>query len=382
MSKKFPTTRYQVEERSVFSGGSVDRSDPNKPKIIGALLNGNVSANNFIGEGKNRQTVAGRRYLAEAFANGRVQRYNGKPIFLNHPAKPTDSRDYRDKIAVVENARTRADGMPIGDLVVNPKNPYAEQFLWDAEHSPNSCGMSHRALFKWRAGTDQFAEAVELEEVLSVDVVVEPATTSGVFEHKEQPVKMKLAQVAEWVSKHPKSTAAQCLAIKSLAESYPVQEMDEPAADSEPGATIDEAFRSLLHAHVDELLADSQTLDDFMKKVKALHKAHKGPEKKEGEEGGESKEDKMAESKQIGLDKAVRICTESKFNATPRQVQLISLFTAESDAKAFVAEEQARAQEVKPRSTGRTVANPPKGEAVQEGLARSWSDSRFKASRN
>lgn len=370
MARKKSPPRQLAEERFAFSGGVVDRTDPERPIIKGALLCGPVSGNTFIGEGRERTTVSGRRYLAKAFAGDRVQKYADRPVFLNHPAKPTDHRQYQDKIAVVKNPRHRADGMPVGDLAVNPKHPHAEQFLWDAEHDPNSCGMSHRAWCKWETSADNYADAVELEEVLSVDLVVGSATTKGVFEHMEQAVKkIKIVEVSEWVAKHPKSTSLQCIRMKQLAEEAGDAEMDAPEDGAEPGGAIDEAFKALMHAHMDEMIDGSTTVEDFVKKVKAMHKAHKGPDKKDdSEDGGEKKEPKeekaKEESKAIGFDKALTLCAEMKYAATPNEYRLLAKCDSEAEVKSFV-QEQAGKTEQKPRSSGRTVTNPPK-EPVQE----------------
>ncbi len=379
------STRTLAEEKFAFSGGVVDRTDPDHPIIKGALLCGPESANNFIGEGRERVTVKGRRYLTKAFAGERVQKYADRPVFLNHPSKPTDHRQYQEKIAVVKNPRHRADGMPIGDLAVNPKHPNAEQFLWDAEHDPNSCGMSHRAWCKWETSADNYADAIELEEVLSVDLVVGSATTRGVFEHTEQPVKkMKIVEVAEWVAKNPKSTSLQCIRIKQLAEEAGDAEMDAPGDSAEPSGAIDEAFKALMHAHMDEMIDGATSIEDFVKKVKAMHKAHNGPEKKSEEEGGEKKEpeekkDKSEESKAIGFDKALTLCAEMKHSATPNEYRLLAKCESEAEAKAFIQEQAARGSEKPPRSAGRTVATPPKSEPIQESrLIPAWNQAASK----
>lgn len=350
----------RIEERFAFTGGTVDRTGT-YPVIRGALLCGNVSAN-------------GRDYPARAFGGERIKRYEGKSAFLNHASKPGQARDVRDKVAWIENARHRADGMPIGDIGFNPKHPDAESVLWYAEHKPSALGLSHVAhcRYEHKNGRDVVEEIIGVE---SVDIVVDPATTHGFFEQERKAVaKIKLTAFAEWVAKHPKSTSVQCIQAKRLAEEYGESEMDSPEDGMEPSSAIDDAFRALLHAHVDELLDDSQTVDDFMKKVKALHKAHKGKSEEGGEkEGGEKKEEpaekKEEEGRQvasIGYDKAIQLCAESKYNATPSEYKLLAKCENIEEAKSFIAEQSGRVVESKPRSMGRTVATPPKAEPVQE----------------
>src|SRR5687767_1782926 len=109
--------RKLITERLAFSGGRVDRTGP-RPVVREVLLCGPESANK-------------RRYQREAFAGERIKRYAGVPVYLNH-GEPRKSRRYEDRIAKVVNPRHRAsDGMPVGDLEVRPKHPYAETFLDD-----------------------------------------------------------------------------------------------------------------------------------------------------------------------------------------------------------------------------------------------------------
>lgn len=337
------------------------------PVIRGALLCGPESAN-------------GRDYPARAFAGERIKRYEGKSAFLNHASKPGQARDVRDKVAWIENARHRADGMPVGDIGFNPKHPDVESVLWYAEHKPAALGLSHVAhcRFEHKAGRDVVEEIIGVE---SVDIVVDPATTHGFFEQERKPImsKIKLKAFSEWIAKHPKSTSVQCIQIKQLAEEYGDSEMDEPKDDMEPASAIDDAFRSLLHAHVDELLDDSQTVDDFMKKVKALHKAHKGKsdegEKESGEkkdEPAEKKEEESRQMKTIGYDKAIQLCSEAKYNATPSEFKLLAKCETEAEASAFIAEQSGKAVESKPRSSGRTVANPPVKPIQESRLIPAW----------
>ena len=158
-------------EKSVMSNIKVDRSGA-YPRLIGVSLCGPTSSNR-------------RRYNREAFAGSRVNRYDGRPVFLNH-SQSRGSRRYEDKIAVIENPRLRADGMPIGDLAVNPKHPYSEMFLHDAEHHPSTVGMSHCATCKTKNAPDGIEEIVEILSVESVDVVLDPATVAGLFEQVQR----------------------------------------------------------------------------------------------------------------------------------------------------------------------------------------------------
>lgn len=378
MAKKTANiVREITEERFAFSGGVVDRSDPLHPCIRGALLCGPKSENTFIGEGKNRVTVKGRRYLSEAFAGDRIKRYNGRQVFLNHPENPGDSRDYRDKIATVKNPRHREDGMPIGDLAVNPKHPQAEQFLWDAEHAPDSCGMSHRAYCKWRVSKDDWAEAVELEEVRSVDVVIDSATTGGIFERKELlNMPTTIAGVTEWVTRHPKSTAEQILKVKQLvalgdyAGCELASEMAE-GADAEDGVFA--AIRTAAEKDLADVLDsknDPEKIKLFftrLRKILALHGALA-----ESVEEPDGKTKVVTEGSSIGFERAIKLCSEGKYTATASEYTLLAKCGTDVEAKAFIAEQASKASSSPPRSTGRTQTTPPKTPVQEQRAIPAW----------
>jgi hypothetical protein len=73
------------------------------------------------------------------------------------------------------------DGL-FGDLHFNPKHALSEQLVWDAEHAPQNVGMSHNVLARTtRSGDETVVEAIT--KVQSIDLVADPATTSGLYEH-------------------------------------------------------------------------------------------------------------------------------------------------------------------------------------------------------
>ncbi len=168
-------------EKSVMSNVRVDRTGP-YPRLIGVSLCGPNSANR-------------RRYRREAFAGNRINRYANRPVFLNH-SQSRAGRQYQDKIGTLENPRLRADGFPVADIAINSGHPFAEAFLWDATHKPNSIGMSHVANCATKVAADGFEEIGEILSVESVDVVLDPATVAGLFEQIQRR-KMQPVQVAK-----------------------------------------------------------------------------------------------------------------------------------------------------------------------------------------
>jgi hypothetical protein len=82
----------------------------------------------------------------------------------------------------VRGVEFRAGEGLFGDLHFNPKHLLSEQLVWDAEHAPQNVGMSHNVLARTkRNGEETVVEAIT--KVQSIDLVADPATTSGLYEH-------------------------------------------------------------------------------------------------------------------------------------------------------------------------------------------------------
>ena len=126
----------------------------------------------------------GRRYSAEAL-QAAVALYEGAKVNVNHPkGDPLSPRDYRDRIGNIQNVVFREGEGLFADLYFNPHHQLAEQLIWDATHAPRNVGFSHNI----RAKTKQEGQWLEVTNILavqSVDLVADPATTSGLFEAEE-----------------------------------------------------------------------------------------------------------------------------------------------------------------------------------------------------
>jgi hypothetical protein len=126
----------------------------------------------------------GRRYREDALS-GAIGLYEGAKVNINHPkGHPLSPRDYQDRLGVVRGVEFRAGEGLFGDLHFNPKHLLSEQLVWDAEHAPQNVGMSHNVLARTkRDGDETVVEAIT--KVQSIDLVADPATTSGLYEHAE-----------------------------------------------------------------------------------------------------------------------------------------------------------------------------------------------------
>ena len=156
----------------VDSRGAAMRVDRQHGVIRGVKLLGLESRN-------------GRRYLPEALT-GAVELYEAAKVNVNHPkGSPLATRDYQERIGIVRNVRWEQGRGLFGDLHFNPKHMLAEQLIWDAEHAPENVGLSHNV----QARTARHGDETVVESILkvqSVDLVADPATIRGLFEHAGQ----------------------------------------------------------------------------------------------------------------------------------------------------------------------------------------------------
>lgn len=130
------------------------------------------------------QSQNGRRYRDSALGAAAAL-YEAAKVNVNHAAEGSATpRDYRDRLGAIRNVEHRPGEGLFGDLYFNPKHALAEQLIWDAEHNPSNVGFSHNVLA--RLSREAGAVVVdEITQVQSVDLVADPASTRGLFEHAE-----------------------------------------------------------------------------------------------------------------------------------------------------------------------------------------------------
>ena len=116
----------------------------------------------------------GYEYTAEALAAA-VPLYNGKPVFLDHAAggQRPSARSTRDLVGSIINPRFE-NGRLRGDIRV-VETDSGRTFLALVDANTPGVGMSHVVLAE-RAADGRSVQRIQ--EVISVDVVVNPATTS------------------------------------------------------------------------------------------------------------------------------------------------------------------------------------------------------------
>lgn len=125
------------------------------------------------------KSVNHRRYTPEAISKAQ-QLYEGASVYVNHPKRPGDSRDYNDRGGFLKSTRI-VEGELFADLHTNPNSERGKQLLWEAKNCPTTFGLSHTAHGYGRQVGDTWV-CEEIAQVHSVDIVTRPATTKGLFE--------------------------------------------------------------------------------------------------------------------------------------------------------------------------------------------------------
>lgn len=111
-----------------------------------------------------------------------VALYENKPVCIDHNTENPVVRGLRDVAGFIKNVRLE-NGRPVGDIELESAIDCGVDLLGLAQRKRKGIGMSHVA--KCKMSKDK--RTVELvEQVVTVDVVVNPATTSTFFEQALQ----------------------------------------------------------------------------------------------------------------------------------------------------------------------------------------------------
>lgn len=173
-----------ADETKLASGVSWNKPEPLQEFVNsrGATVRVDRQASVLRGVKLLGLTSRNRRRYREAALRKAMHLYEGAKVNVDHPkGDPLGPRAYRDRLGVLREVKLRAGDGLYAALHFNPKHPLAGQLVWDAEHSPDNVGLSHNVLT--RTSKDSGGVVVEsIDRVQSVDLVADPATTSGLFE--------------------------------------------------------------------------------------------------------------------------------------------------------------------------------------------------------
>lgn len=164
--------RTRVFESKTPLGGKVDRD---RGVISGVKVLGVTSSN-------------GRRYLPEAIRDA-AHLYEGASVRIDHPDDPEDQRSSDSVLGWLRDVRVVADGSLYADLHYLREHPFASRLVEAAERNPRLLGLSHNASGDTDVDRDGTVVVHSITEVRSVDLVADPATTSGLFESVQSKAK-------------------------------------------------------------------------------------------------------------------------------------------------------------------------------------------------
>lgn len=201
-------------------------------------------------------SMNGREYLREAVRDA-LALYEGAKVNVNHSKTGAEPRDYRDRLGTVRSVREMADGL-YADLHYNPRHAVAEQLAWDAAHAPENVGFSHvvEATTRKQAGR---IVVESIKRVQSVDLVADPATTRGLFEHQtEGAVPLTLESLK---AEHPELVEAIRAEAAATSQEQSLQEQ-VTSLTAELSAFRAREAAALLEAEIDALFAE-HNLPDF-----------------------------------------------------------------------------------------------------------------------
>lgn len=150
-----------------YTAAGVGKVDTERGILYGVKVLGIISGN-------------GRKYPVATLKNA-LPLYEGVGVFIDHDTSG-QTRSYASRIGTLKNIKL-AEGVR-GDLHVNKGHAIAGQLLWDAENNPTAVGFSHCADGRTRRQNGTVI-VEEITKVVSVDLVTDPATTKGLFEHTE-----------------------------------------------------------------------------------------------------------------------------------------------------------------------------------------------------
>ncbi len=182
--------RVELQERAA-GGGRVDR---------GAGIIRDVKILGFEAPSK------GRQYTRDAIRNA-VPLYEAATVYIDHPTKrdPNGQRPMTDRFGELRDVYLADDGLR-GDLHYIKSHVLAESVLEQVERFPRKMGLSHHAnAITRRQGGKEIVESIE--RVKSVDLVLNPATSSSLFESTQErrPFRMPSGAVRSGRASQPES---------------------------------------------------------------------------------------------------------------------------------------------------------------------------------
>lgn len=343
------------------AAGSSFKADRAAGIIYGVKVLGQFSPNSHGVEGAEQGTE-----YTRAAMESELPMLEGARAKKNHPPRdnPNAERSVDDTFGVFRKARIeeRNELAIVADLHLNMEKETARSVMYDAEKQIGEYSFSHNA--RWKQADVKGGRLVitAIESVASVDLVDKGATTSTLWESREnKTVKYTIKSCLESrLSKWPKgrqSWARRILEMGGYEE--PIQaETDDMPVDADPADAMKAAFRSAGDQILDGIFDGSIDETVGLKKLKELLKTHgklsqteepeepavtegddEDDEKKKKDKDKETTESLRAEVAALKRDKTVRdLCEADEFKPTKTQFKALTLLESDTERKTLIRE--------------------------------------------
>lgn len=371
-------------------GGQADSSlriDEENGIIFGVKLGGRFSPNCHGIRG----VTEGTEYKASAYKEA-LALYEGAKVFIKHSRGQSarDDRDPFEYMGVIRNARyDDASDCPRGDFHYKKTHPRTPELLEDIKRGMGGFGFSHHIPPGGYTGRVVNGKLIveKINEIKSVDLVNDPATTRNLWEARSVSTTFK----AILESRLPKLSSARRSHANRLLEddSMPGDVMDAPVEEpsTDPDQALKDGFRAAILAVLDD---DSMDVNAKKKKIGELLATEEkltgdeeppaATEEDEGDEGDGEPDESAKESKEVRKLRAENACLKAGVEAKPALVKALALLESEDDRRALI--EATKAGATKTGGGGKAKSSGP-GRSIQEsnqGSSKVPEGSKFSAS--
>lgn len=255
-----------------------------------------------------------RRYTPEAIASGRT-RYENAKVYTDHPERKGQARKVEELLGWLINVREE-QGCLYADLKYLKSHPAHAMLLEVAERNPSVLGFSHNARGDVETLEDGTEVIHQILEVISVDLVTDPATTNGLFEGRDVATEPKLTKLKAWWQAVRLTEGRRRILTKHVAEMGDMyDDVDVPgeapattAADSDHEAALMAGFRAAAMAVFDDDSLDAKGKLQKWKEILAAQEKLLGgkPEEPVEEEDDEDEDGKKDGKKDDKTEARIR----------------------------------------------------------------------------
>ena len=307
------------------------------------------------------RSANGRRYLPEAIEKA-VKLYEGRAVNVNHPARPGEQRSAYDRFGWLEGLYLKDGELYARKLHYLKSHGMAGPVAEAAERRPELFGLSHNARGRERRVAGE-AVIESIEDVVSVDLVADPATVKSLHEGRTMPQTLK--DVLESLKGKP-----QAVALKEMADAAGLSPDAAMAGGTEkPDDAIKSGFKAAIHAVVDD---DGMDMSAKLKKIKEILKAQEklmgGGESKPAEKPADTAEGKAQGDANLReqleqlkrKDRARELCEAANVRPSPALLKALVAMPDEADVKALI--EENKGPPARPGAGGTGGARPKSAE--------------------